>query len=103
MEVHGTEDKLSRWNGDPYNNDGWGADIAIPCAVGLWAAVNRCTHEQREVLPLIKNRVIAHRYVGGTDGNQVWLYEVVGGKHNWASDSMDTAAEVWKFFSLYLK
>ena len=35
MEVHGTEDKLSRWNGDPYNNDGWGADIAIPCAVGL--------------------------------------------------------------------
>mgnify|MGYP003294339098 FL=1 len=103
MEVHGTEDKLSRWNGDPYNNDGWGADIAIPCAVGLWAAVNRCTHEQREVLPLIKNKVIAHRYVGGTDGNQVWLYEVVGGKHNWASDSMDTAAEVWKFFSLYLK
>jgi polyhydroxybutyrate depolymerase len=103
MEVHGTEDKLSRWNGDPYNNDGWGADIAIPRAVGLWAAVNRCTHEQTEVLPLIKNKIIAHRYVGGTDGNQVWLYEVVGGKHNWASDSMDTAAEVWKFFSLYLK
>lgn len=78
MEVHGTEDKLSRWNGDPYNNDGWGADIAIPRAVGLWAAVNRCTHEQTEVLPLIKNKIIAHRYVGGTDGNQVWLYEVVG-------------------------
>lgn len=103
MEVHGTADPLSRWNGDPFNNDGWGADIAIPRAVSLWAAANRCTYEETDTLPLKKNRVIAHRYMGGTDGNQVWLYEVVDGKHNWASESMDTAAEVWKFFSLYIK
>lgn len=103
MEVHGTDDTLSRWNGDPYNNDGWGADIATSRAVGYWAAVNRCTHEQREELPLIRNQVIAHRYVGGVDGIQVWFYEVVGGKHSWADKDMNTAAEIWKFFSLYLK
>lgn len=103
MEVHGTLDPLSRWNGDPYNNDGWGADIAIPRAVGLWAATNRCTHEVTEVLPLRRNKVIAHKFIGGTNGNQVWFYEVVGGKHSWAENDMDTAAEIWKFFSLYLK
>lgn len=103
MEVHGTEDRLSRWNGDPYNKDGWGANIATPRAVGLWAAANRCTHEESEVLPIVKNRVIAHRFVGGTGGNEVWFYEVVGGKHNWAGDSMNTAAEIWKFFSKYIK
>ena len=103
MEVHGTEDNLSRWNGDPYNNDGWGADIATPRAVGLWAAENRCTHEETETLPIIRNKVIAHRYIGGKNGNQVWFYEVVGGKHSWAEKDMNTATEIWKFFSLYLK
>ena len=103
MEVHGTADYTSRWNGDPHNNDGWGADIATPLAVGYWAAVNRCNYEEVEMLPLVKNRVIAHRYKGGTDGAEVWFYEVVGGKHNWAGDSMNTAAEIWKFFSKYLK
>ena len=103
MEVHGTEDNLSRWNGDPYNNDGWGADIATPRAVGVWAASNRCTYEVTDTLPLRRNKVIAHRYVGGTNGNQVWFYEVVGGKHSWAERDLDTAEEIWKFFSLYIK
>ena len=103
MEVHGTMDKTSKWNGNLENIDKWGGYIAVPRAVGYWAAVNNCTHEHTEMLPLIKNQVIAHRYVNGVNGNEVWLYEVVGGKHNWASDSMNTAAEIWKFFSKYLK
>ena len=103
MEVHGTKDKTSMWNGNITCVDKWGPYIAVPRAVGYWAAVNRCTHEEVEHLPLIKNQVIAHRYVNGVNGNQVWLYEVVGGKRNWAGDSMNTAAEIWKFFSMYLK
>ena len=103
MEVHGTLDPLSRWNGDPFNNDGWGADIAIPLAVGLSAAAHRCTHEETEVLPLRRNKVIAHRFVNGKGGNQVWFYEVVGGKHSWADQDLDTPSEIWKFFSMYMK
>lgn len=103
MEVHGTKDFVSRWNGDPENKDGWGEYIAVPRAVSLWAAVNRCTHEVTEELPTIRNRVIAHRYVGGTGGNQVWLYEVIGGDHDWADRDLNVAAEIWKFFSLYVK
>lgn len=103
MEVHGTLDSLARWNGDPYNNNLRGADVSIPSVMSLWISANRCTHEEREVLPQRRHKIIAHRYVGGENGNQVWLYEVVNGKHSWAEKDMDTAAEIWKFFSLYLK
>jgi polyhydroxybutyrate depolymerase len=41
--------------------------------------------------------------MNGTNGNQVWFYEVVEGKHSWAEKDMDTASEIWKFFSLYIK
>ena len=103
MEVHGTHDPLARWNGDPFNNDLRGGDIAIPRVVGLWAATNRCNYEVTEELPLVRNKIITHKYMGGTDGTQVWLYEIVNGKHSWAENDMNTAAEIWKFFSLYLK
>ncbi len=103
MEVHGTLDKTSKWNSNLEKVDKWGPYISVPRAVGYWAAVNRCTHEVTEELPLIRNKVIAHRYINGVNGNQVWLYEVVGGKHSWANGDMNTAAEIWKFFSLYLK
>ena len=105
MESHGTMDKTSKWNGNLENVDKWGGYIAVPCAVGYWVAVNGCTHEHTEMLPLVegKNQVIAHRYVNGINGNEVWLYEVVGGVHKWSDGSMNTAAEIWKFFSKYLK
>jgi polyhydroxybutyrate depolymerase len=103
MEIHGTHDALARWNGDPFNNDLRGGDIAIPRVVGLWAAANRCTYEVTEELPQIRNKVIVHKYKGGTNGNEVWLYEVVNGKHSYAENDMNTAAEIWKFFSMYLK
>ena len=103
LEIHGTEDVVSNWNGDPNNQGGWGEYIAVPLAASFWAAVNRCTHEQTEVLPLKGNKVIAHRYINGINGNQVWLYEVVDGTHAWPDKHLDTASEIWKFFTLYLK
>ena len=103
MEIHGTHDHLARWNGDPFNNDLRGGDIAIPRVVGLWAAVNHCTYEVTEELPQLRNKIIAHKYKGGTNGNEVWLYEIVNGKHSYAEKDMNTAAEIWKFFSMYLK
>ena len=47
--------------------------------------------------------VIAHRYTEGTDGNEVWLYETVGGKHSWKETGVDTGEELWKFFSRYVR
>lgn len=103
MEIHGTKDSLARWNGDPYNNNLRGADVSIPSVMSLWISANRCTHEVRDTLPQRRHKVIAHRYMGGINGNQVWLYEIVDGKHSYAEKDLDAAVEIWKFFSIYLK
>lgn len=109
MEVHGTADKTSRWAGDPFDEGGWGAYLAVPQAVAYWAAQARCTHEETTELPAVRNKVILHRYLGGEpawkDGpaTEIRLYEVIGGKHTWALNDMDTCREIWKFFSIYLR
>jgi polyhydroxybutyrate depolymerase len=109
MEVHGTADKTSMWEGDPYNKGGWGAYISVPQAVGVWVAQARCTHEVTEELPLIRNKVILHKYMGGEpawEGGpavEVRLYEIVDGKHSWGLGDMDTCREMWKFFSMYMR
>ena len=47
--------------------------------------------------------MVAHRFVGGTGGNEVWLYEVVDGGHSWAEKDMDTSEEIWRFFGRFVK
>ena len=104
MEVHGTADKTSMWEGDPEDTGGWGPYIAVPAAVGYWVAQARCTHEVTTELPRKgEHPVILHRYLGGDDGIEVRLYEVQGAKHSWHLADMDTCEEMWAFFRQYLK
>lgn len=105
FEIHGTEDRTTRWEGDLGNEGGWGAYISVPTAVGYWAAKNKCLAEQVDTLPSRPGglQVIAHRYTEGTGGNEVWLYETVGGKHSWKETGVDTGEELWKFFSKYVR
>ena len=46
MEVHGTGDMTSRWEGDPTNQYGWGAYLAVPVAVGAVVAANKCMYQE---------------------------------------------------------
>lgn len=109
MEVHGTIDKTSKWEGDPANEDGWGEYLSVPEAVGLWVSSARCTHKQVVELPQLRNKVLLHRYLGGDpawEGGppiEVRLYEIVGGRHTWGLSDMDTCEEIWNFFSMYLR
>ena len=105
FEIHGTKDRTTRWEGDLGNEGGWGAYVSVPTAVGYWAAKNKCLAEQVDTLPSRPGglQVIAHRYTDGTDGNEVWLYETVGGKHSWKETGVDTGEELWKFFSKYVR
>lgn len=99
-EIHGTDDKVSSWDGDPSNRDGWGKYTSVPVAVGHRVSVNRCTHEICDTLPLYNSDshiVIRHSYEGGTDGKDVLLYEVVGGGHEKGEKDMDLFAEIWRF------
>ena len=83
-----------------------GAYLPVPLAVHYWAAKNRCTVMQTDTLPAKApggRTVIAHRFTGGTGGSEVWLYEIVGGKHAWGEQDIDTGEELWKFFSRFVK
>ena len=104
FEVHGTQDRTSEWTGDLENKGGWGAYIAVPNAINYWVKRNSCDKEEHEKLPLKTanaNQVIAHRYTDTEHGNDVWLYEIVGGGHTWGEKDLDIAEEIWNFFSKF--
>ena len=104
FEVHGTQDRTSEWTGDLENKGGWGAYIAVPDAIDYWVKRNSCDKEEHEKLPLKTanaNQVIAHRYTDTEHGNDVWLYEIIGGGHTWGEKDLDIAEEIWNFFSKF--
>lgn len=106
FEIHGTEDKVSEWNGDIENKGGWGAYISVPDAVNYWAQWNGCTKTIKEEWPFkCKNaeKIIMHKHIGDSKTPQVWLYEVVGGVHSWFTEDINTADEIWKFFRMWIE
>ena len=106
FEVHGTEDRVSEWTGDLENNGGWGAYIAVPDAINKWVECNKCAKTECVTLPHKNNdshTVIAHKYTAGRHGTEVWLYEIIGGGHSWATRDIDTGDEIWLFFSRFIK
>lgn len=107
MEVHGTEDRTSEWDGDLTNAGGWGAYMPVPLAVGRIVANNRCTHESTVSLPTLHpgngHKLTLHKFLGGDNGSDVWLYEVTGGDHCWHTGDMNTGRAIWEFFRQYIK
>lgn len=107
FEIHGTEDRVSEWTGDPEGKGGWGPYISVPLAVNYWVARNGCTIEKTDTVnsknPESKHYVIRHFYSGGKSGCDVQLYEVVGAPHCWHNGDIDTGEEIWKFFNKYVK
>lgn len=107
FELHGTLDHTSEWEGDLANQGGWGEYLPVPVAIGYFVAKNRCTHEEVEKVPSLKNvgqrYVIKHKYSGSPYGTDVWVYEIINAGHSWHEDDIDTGEEIWCFFSKYLK
>lgn len=106
FEIHGTEDRVSEWEGDLENKGGWGAYISVPGAVEYWVKLNGCSDKTVEEIPLKgdgPNKVMKHKYVGKGKTPQVWLYEIVGGGHSWFDKDIETADEIWNFFSMWVR
>lgn len=109
MEVHGTDDSVSAWCGDPENRGGWGAYLSVPAALSHIISANRCVGETVSEIPSEHKRVILHRFTGGLPAFKngspadVLLYEVLGGDHSWSDRYIPTCDLVWEFFSGYLR
>ena len=109
MEVHGTADKTSAWDGDPQNEGGWGAYLSVPSAISHIVSANRCVALSTTEIPAEYKRVILHHFTEGIPSrkggpsSEVLLYEVQGGDHSWSERYIPTCDLVWDFFSGYLR
>jgi polyhydroxybutyrate depolymerase len=109
LEIHGDNDDVTLWDGDMQNNDGWGAYYSIEDGIELWVEINDCQNNEEIFLPNTNlndgTYIINHRYFDCNDNAEVWLYQVVGGGHDWpgSDGNMDinSSEEIWKFFSQY--
>jgi polyhydroxybutyrate depolymerase len=106
FEILGSADDINRFTGDIHGDDGWGAYLDIAITINYWVEKNGCTSIKIDTLAdLIKSDgsyVTSQKYLDCEEDNQVWLYKVINGKHDWpgSSGNMDivTSEEVWGFF-----
>ncbi len=127
FEIHGTEDKISVFEGDMEDRDGWGAYYDLPSTIDFWVTENKLNYKESIQLP-DKDRgdgsvIIFDRYFSEDSVNEVWFYKVKGGTHTWpgwetdirwwknpliwyylrtGNNDIDTAQEVWSFFRKYI-
>lgn len=96
MEIHGTSDRISLWNGDPTGEGGWGAYLSVPTALSHIICANKCRTYSKQEIQSERKRVFKHTYGSGLA--DVILYEVEDGDHSSSESYIDTCAEIWDFF-----
>ncbi len=108
--INSTEDKTTSWAGDMEGAQGWGAYLPVRTTFEFFVNQNTCSRVAFDTLPDTNLKdssyVISEKHSGGIGGNQVWLYTVVNGGHDWPgpSGNMDFKASeaVWDFFGLFI-
>lgn len=111
MEVHGTADKTTYWDGDYDDKGGWGPYISVDEAIERVNRINGCELVDTLAMPLLHpegdpkgpSRPVTKFTYAAPDGVEVLVYKVYGGKHSWHLADMDTCGEILKFFEQYLK
>ena len=109
LEIHGTDDNVTLWEGDMDNNDGWGAYLSTLDGINFWVETNECTNSEHINLPNIDindgSHVIKHTYFECANNSDVWLYEVVNGGHDWPGSNgnmdIDSSTDIWSFFNKF--
>ena len=110
MEIHGTNDGVNLWDGDYNNSTGWGVFYHMDSIIERWTQNNSCDQLLTENFPDIVSSdgstVVAQKHYNNNNDNEVWLYKVIGGDHDWPGDSgnmdINSSEEAWIFFSKYL-
>ena len=106
LEIHGTNDNITYYEGDPNNNDNWGAYPSIPDAIDYLVTNQGLELLEEYDAPNINtgdgSTVSIKKYGQLDDCLQVWLYTVNGGGHDWpgafGNMDIDSSREIWNFF-----
>ena len=106
LEIHGTQDNVTYFDGDYNNQDGWGAYPSIPATIDFYVDMYSLELNSAGNFPnIVQNdgsTVDFEKYGDDDSCYKVWLYTVNGGGHDWpgAYGNMDINAsrEAWLFF-----
>ena len=115
FEIHGTKDSISKFEGDMNNEDKWGAYYDLPSTIEFW--VNKHALNEKETIQLENKNtedgttITFERYWSDESQQEVWFYIVNDGNHTWpgmtglfsrtANQDINSAEEIWKFFSKF--
>ena len=115
FEIHGTNDSISKFEGDIENKDQWGPYYDLPSTILFWAEKHGLN--QKEIINLEdKNKedgtnITFERYWSESSNKEVWFYIVNEGTHTWpgmkgffsrtANQDINTAEEIWIFFNKF--
>ena len=107
LEIHGTNDDVSLWNGDLENVGGWGAYMAVDTTFQFWSEINLCSNVITDTLDNSNiqdgSYVITEKHTQGLNNQEVWLYKIVNGGHDWPGSwgnmDIDASEELWQFFN----
>ena len=106
LEIHGTTDDVSLYEGDMQNVDGWGAYPSTPDAMAFFVDMFGIALQETGSFPDTNpgdNSTVDYQK-WGADGScaQVWLYTVNGGGHSWpgvwGNQDINASQEAWDFF-----
>ena len=106
LEIHGTQDNVTYYNGDVNNQDGWGAYPSIPATIDFFVDLYNLELNSTGNFPNISNNdgstVSYEKYGVDEECAKVWLYTVNGGGHDWpgayGNMDIDSSREAWLFF-----
>jgi polyhydroxybutyrate depolymerase len=106
LEIHGTNDNVTFYNGDPNNTGGWGAYLGMAQTMTLYNGMFNLTLQSSGNFPNTNTNdgstVSFDKYGSALSCTEVWLYTVNNGGHDWpgAWGNMDIEAsrEAWNFF-----
>ena len=106
LEIHGTQDNITYFNGDYNNQDGWGAYPSIPATIDFFVDMYNIGLNSTGNFPNTNTNdgstVSYQRYGVDDDCAKVWLYTVNGGGHDWpgayGNMDIDSSREAWLFF-----
>jgi polyhydroxybutyrate depolymerase len=117
LHIHGTQDRLVRYEGGEVVARG-GVSISARGVAELWAKANGCatparTEQLADLDPNDGTRIRSDSYVSCRGGATVMLYTIEGGGHTWPGRStpalgastrdIDGAQAIWDFFERHPK
>ena len=110
LEIHGTADQTVPYDGAE-GVIGWGDFMATDTVIDFWVSLNDCMKLDEMDLDDVNmndgSTVTSFKYSDCATGNQVWLYKVHDGGHDWPGTffgnpnrDFNASEKIWEFFSL---